>query len=980
LSYPILEAEVSQSLIWKLWAKTDRSDQTRWHALPYHHIEVGAVAHVLWTDVIPLARKQEWADLLGVDIDFAGRWLGFITAIHDLGKVSITFQSLVAEQRERIAGATDGLLRLPGKLDHTQKHGVISTHILPDILTDRYELTRHAARRYAIVTGGHHGVMATQSQLNAVTDDSARLVGDGIWGDLQQELVDWLWQAFELPDELPASIRTTILSYQDALWLAGLISVADWIGSDEKHFTFQTVPASNPVDARNQAEVTSREALLQAGWFYQPLDIPCDTLTETFCFIKNPFPAQNVALDAIRSMASPGIAIVEYPMGWGKTEIALWIAAYWAKHHGIPGFYIAMPTMTTSDQLHSRVREHFTRHATASDDVNLQLLHGQAALRVDKKLASQLLQGVGNLSIQDEAADTDENANANISQAETAADPEARSHHGEPQRDPVQRASWFTKRKRGLLATYGVGTVDQALLAILQSKHFFVRLHGLSGKTIIFDEVHAYDTYMSSLFDELLTWLGALGSPVVILTATLPRERTRQLIAAYNKGAGWTTDPVAIATYPRITTSDRARMQSISSPIDPATSRSIALRAMPSDIGDETAMWEMIGAELDRRLQEGGTAALICNTVKQAQHAYQLLQTWFDPAKGQIELFHARFRQLERGKIQECVLREFGKQTHGDKGERLRPARKIVIATQVIEQSLDLDFDIMISMFCPTDLLLQRAGRLQRHRGTDVLRPAGLQNPELWLAGYRDDDGGGPGFLPGSRSVYGQHVLLRSWLTLRETSAIVIPDDVEALIEATYAADVDVPSELEAVWEKSKESFLRKEHDDELKASLAYIPRLEFDCLEDGEDALGELTFVGAEQDDDPTLHPDALARTRLRPPNVNVVILKPDEAKRFAAAIASDTERLEFWQIRELLKRSVSLSDARIVRVLRHQRIPSAWEGTSFLRHHRLIVLDGQLRFRVEGEDGFWLELHPVLGVLFGRPDDMLEEKEDAR
>jgi len=940
--------------------------------LPYHHIEVGAVAHVLWTDVIPLAKKQEWADLLDVDIDLAGRWLGFITAIHDLGKVSITFQSLVPEQRDRIAWATDGLLQLPGKLDHTQKHGVISTHILPDILTNRYGVTRHAARRYAIVTGGHHGVMATQSQLNAVTDDSARMVGEGIWSDLQQELVDWLWQAFELPDELPASIRTTILSYQDALWLAGLISVADWIGSDENHFIFQTEPAASPVEARMQAEATSREALRQAGWFFQPLDIPCETLTETFCFIKDPFPAQNVALDAIRSMESPGIAVVEYPMGWGKTEIALWIAAYWAKHHGIPGFYIAMPTMTTSDQLHTRVREHFMRHAT--DDVNLQLLHGQAALRVDKKLASQLLQGVGNLSIQDEVAD------ANITQAEAAEDPEARNYRDEPQRDTVQRASWFTKRKRGLLATYGVGTVDQALLAILQSKHFFVRLHGLSGKTIIFDEVHAYDTYMSSLFDELLTWLGALGSPVVILTATLPQERTRQLIAAYNKGAGWTTEPVEVATYPRITTSDRVRMQSVSSPIDPATSRSIALRAMPSDVSDETAMWEMIGADLDRRLREGGTAALICNTVKQAQHAYQILQQWFDPAKHEIDLFHARFRQLERGKIQERVLREFGKETHDDNGKRNRPTRKIAIATQVIEPSLDLDFDIMISMFCPTDLLLQRAGRLQRHRGTDALRPSALQKPELWLAGYRDDDGKGPGFLPGSRSVYGQHVLLRSWLALRETTAIVIPDDVETLIEATYAADVDVPSELEAVWEKSKASFLRKEQDDELKASLAYIPKLESDRPDRHKDALGKLTYVGAEQDDDPTLHPDALARTRLGPPNVNVVILKPDEAKRFAAAIASNTERLEFWQIRDLLKRSVSLSDARIVRALRHQRIPSAWEGTSFLRHHRLIVLDEQHRFRVEGEDGFWLESHPVLGVLFGRPDDMLEEKEDAR
>jgi len=970
LSYSIPEAEVSQSLIWKLWAKTDRSDQTRWHALPYHHVEVGAVAHVLWTDVIPATKKLGLAERLGVDVDLAGRWFGFITAIHDLGKVSPAFQHLVVQQRVRIMHDTNGLIQLPDDLRKPPPHGLISSHILPDILTGIYGLDRKAAKRYSIVTGGHHGVMATQNQLDAVRLDVVRMIGSGIWDELRLDLVDWLWQAFDLPEELPASIRTTILTYAEAVWLAGLISVADWIGSDETHFTFNTAPASGPVAARKQAETVAREALVQAGWFYQPLDIPCDTLTETFCFIKEPFPAQNVALDAIRSMASPGIAVVEYPMGWGKTEIALWIAAYWAKHHGIPGFYIAMPTMTTSDQLHSRVREHFTRHAT--DDVNLQLLHGQAALRVDKKIAPDILQGLGNLSIQEPADD------ANIAQAEASEDPDAR-HDRAPQRDPIQRASWFTKRKRGLLATYGVGTVDQALLAILQSKHFFVRLHALTGKTIIFDEVHAYDTYMSSLFDELLTWLGALGSPVVILTATLPRERTRQLIAAYNKGAGWSAKPTYIGPYPRITTSDRARMQSVSSPIDPATSRSIALRAMPSDVNDETATWEMIGSHLDIRLRDGGTAALICNTVKQAQHAYQILQKWFDPTPGEtgeLELFHARFRQLERGKIQDRVLREFGKQTHGDKGKRIRPARKIVIATQVIEQSLDLDFDIMISMFCPTDLLLQRAGRLQRHRGTDVLRPEGLRQPELWLSGYEESSGRAPRFLPGSRSVYGNHVLLRSWLALRDRIGIVIPDDVEPLIEATYAAFVEVPEDLADAWEKSKASFERQRQNGGLKADLARIPQLESDRPERGKDALGRLTHIGAEQDDDPNLHPDALARTRLGPPSVNVVILKSKEAATYQGSIDPALERLEFRQIRELLKRAVSLSDARVVGVLRDQRIPPSWEATSFLRHHRLIVLDEDNRFQLK--EGFWLELHPVLGVLFGTLNEIMEEEDD--
>ena len=952
-------------LVWHLWAKTDRADQQRWHALPYHHIEVGAVAHVLWTDVIPLARKMEWAERLGVDIDLAGRWLGFIAAIHDLGKVSIVFQSLVAEQCERIACATGGAVQIPTKVESKLRHGLVSASVLPEILSRRYGVSTLAARRYAIVTGGHHGVMATQTQLDTAANEAKRSVGIGIWDEMRQALVDWLWQAFELPDDLPETIKNTVLTYQEAVWLAGLISVADWIGSDEAHFTFKTAVATSPLRARCDAEETAREALQQAGWFYQPMDIPCATLTETFHFIENPFPAQNVALDAIRGMSKPGIAVVEYPMGWGKTEIALWIAAYWAKHHGIPGFYIAMPTMTTSDQLHTRVHDHFEQHA--KDAVNLQLLHGQAALHVDKKHVANVVQGMGSLSIQTEAAE-----DPSIATAEAADDPEA--HRDRTSHDPVQRASWFTNRKRGLLATYGVGTVDQALMAILQSKHFFVRLHGLTGKTIIFDEVHAYDTYMSSLFDELLTWLGAMGSPVVILTATLPQARTRQLIDAYNRGAGWSVASTEIAAYPRITTSDGTRMQSVSSPIDQANSRSVALRRMPADVADETAMWKAIGTALDQRLRDGGTAALICNTVKQAQHAYQVLQRWFDPATNELDLFHARFRQKERGNIQERVLEEFGKKTNRD-GRRVRPLRKVVIATQVIEQSLDLDFDLMISMFCPTDLLLQRAGRLQRHPGTDALRPEGLRKPELWLAGF-EESSSGPRFLPGSRAVYGHHVLLRSWLALRERTAIVIPDDVESLIEATYAEQVEVPDELQDIWEKSESAFLRKQAEDSRRARLARIPPLTADCLEEDDDALTSLTHLGADQDDDPTLHPDALARTRLGPPSVNAVILKTAEAESYQSAINATAERLAFRDIHALLKRALSLSDARVVHALRNQRIPPSWEATSFLRHHRLITLDEDNRATLD--EGFGIELHPVLGVVFGSKEELMEEVDD--
>ena len=232
-------------------------------------------------------------------------------------------------------------------------------------------------------------------------------------------------------------------------------------------------------------------------------------------------------------------------------------------------------------------------------------------------------------------------------------------------------------------------------------------------------------------------------------------------------------------------------------------------------------MWGDVAARLDGRWANGGTAAVICNTVAQAQAAYRALAAVFPV--DQLELFHARFRQRERREIQTRVLREFGKQVIGDDGARIRPLRRIVVATQVIEQSLDLDFDLMVSMFCPVDLLLQRSGRLQRHRTTDEFRPATLRAPSLWLIGYDEDDAV-PSFPMGSDAVYGAFPLLRSWWALRGRDEIRIPDDVEPLIELAYDQAGDPPDGvpwLASAWLAARKNFERRRDDDERKREVA---------------------------------------------------------------------------------------------------------------------------------------------------------------
>lgn len=925
--------------IWHLWSKTRRQAPSDWHALPWHLIEVGVVAEQIWRYRVASSLKDRFAERLGVDEhDLLTRWVGFITAIHDLGKISPKFQGLVPAQAARLLDLGIATVSAAPSL----KHGLVSASELPAILGELFGMEMAVAERYAYLTAGHHGVMWSARSLRSARS-SRRLVGRAEWEWARREAVSLLAESFDIPAVLPGRLATERLTYEDAIFLAGLITAADWLGSDERHFTYCTRSAS-ATEARKEALARANRAMGATGWYQQPVFVPSATFGAAIRSLPKdaePYPAQRVAVEAISATQGPGISIVEYPMGWGKTEIALWAAARWAEAFDMPGFYIAMPTMATSDQLHQRVTRHLSAHLDSDrSPVNLELLHGQAELSAMPEIPDH-----GDLF-------TDmEQALADVKDLED----------GVP--GQIRRTSWFTRRKRGLLATYGVGTVDQVLMSVLQTRHFFVRTHGLGGKSVIFDEVHSYDVYMSRLFDAVLRWLGALGSPVVILSATLPAARTRQMIDAYREGAGWDEAPLELAPYPRITVADGRTTHSHHGP-PPAheLSRNVVLHMIPTAVDDE-AIWETVGPRLDAALSGGGTAAVICNTVRQAQRAYRALQCWF-PSE-QLTLFHARFRQLERRTIQEQVLDGFGKDVLREETDTERPDRHVVVATQVIEQSLDLDFDLMISMFCPTDLLLQRIGRMQRHPALDPLRPNRFRGrPELWLVGVTENDGL-PVFPSGTRRVYAPHVLIRSWAALQGKDAIAIPDDVEALIETTYGEDTRIPTPLEALWRESETVWKAERQADAETAKAVAIPSLIAGNDPGNRDVLTRITSIREDQEDEPLLHASAVAQTRLGDPTLSLVVLTRDEAGRFADAIeTAGDEPLPLKQIRPLLLRAVNVSLPQVVHAAVGMEAPTAWAATSHLRHHRLVVLDDSNRGAV---GVIPIELHPTLGVLFG-------------
>jgi len=722
-----------------------------------------------------------------------------------------------------------------------------------------------------------------------------------------------LAEVLDIPDaETPA--RESDPGHVFFMVVAGLTSVADWIASNEDCFDYCPVVGDRPV----YAEATARQAtkaLQKLGWTGWQPPSASKAITGLFGFIDPDGirPLQAAAGDIADRLVEPGMVFIEAPTGEGKTEAAMLLADRWAVNLQQQGCYFALPTQATSNQMFRRVKD-FLAHRYDRDVVNLQLLHGHSALSAEFELLKH----------------------------ERAKLFSANSIDDDPQAG-VAASEWFTHRKRGLLAPFGVGTIDQALLAVLQTKHVFVRLFGLAHKTIIIDEVHAYDTYMSTLLERLLQWLAALGSSVVLLSATLPKERRRALLAAYASGTGHTDVKCDEPAYPRL-----IRLG--------AGGATEALHVEESDAGRKALKLRWCAsepAELGQRLREaladGGCAAVICNTVARAQAVYLALKDYFpEPDAGdglpELDLLHARYLYCDREARERRSLLRFGHpDAMVDRVPAERPHRAILVATQIIEQSLDLDFDLMITDVAPVDLVLQRAGRLHRH---DRARPGGVVEPTLWIAEPAVDADGVPVF--GEEKVdeyvYDRHVLLRSWLVLKEMGERVqIPDKVERLVEGVYGdetlRDEHLTEAIQSALATSR-SDLESNRDAQLSAAqdrMLKRPTYSRPLWRFVQDSLDE---------DSPEAHRAFQALTRLSGPTVPVVCLHESAGglrlESGTGTIVDLDSEPPIDLAKSLLRRSFTLSHATLTRILSCEHDgPAGWRKSPWLRHHRVLRLN---------------------------------------
>ncbi|OQC07871.1 MAG: CRISPR-associated endonuclease/helicase Cas3 [Candidatus Hydrogenedentes bacterium ADurb.Bin101] len=881
-----------------MWAKTDNNNTAGfYHPLLCHLLDVAAVAATYWDECPDSTVRRKLEASLGRD---ARSRVLFFTGAHDIGKASPFFQNRVPE----IAGNT-GLPFPRNAL--SRPHGFISTKVLRDVLSCNRNL-----RLLSRITGGHHGVFPRAMNLEMGADT----LGNNDWDRARREILDEFAQTvgFDLNQcnrDVPEISDAALVPI-----LAGFISVVDWIGSNQDFFPCESqcgcpLPYTT-AEYWELARKRSKSALETLGW------LPAVSFTTEAAFDRvfrgfTPNALQSTALSLASLQTGPYLMIIEAPMGKGKTEAALYGADLAFCRGYARGLYIAMPTQATGNAMFKRVLEDYLRHRGHQGRLNLQLVHGDALLA--------------------QAAEVPEGELAEFT---------PRDIDGGNGAD-VEAHSWFTAKKRPLLAPFGVGTIDQSLLSVLQTKHWFVRLFGLAGKVVIFDEVHAYDAYMGTILERLLQWLAEADCTVILLSATLPEAKRQALVRAYSGREDGDTKP-----YPRITLAhprhypdEMAAAPPQCMSIDPEQSHQVALHFCGTGL-------ETLGSLLAAKLESGGCAAVICNTVNRAIEVFSYFRENLKGTK--CLLFHARTLKRQRREREEEVLKKFGKgkkQPDGNCVNEHRPHRAVLVATQIIEQSLDLDFDFMVSEVAPIDLLLQRTGRLHRHTRK---RPAGLATPELAVLCNGNLEGPPPeSFGRSLEYVYDRYVLLRTWQAIRGLDHIEVPTEIEALVEAVYGATEQTCGEA---WDTALHEA-RTVMDSERQQAEAAAGNLVV-CPPDDTAELIEAFNIQLADDEDPNVHKQVRAATRQGDPSMTVVFLPESETPDIVSDVAT---------ARRLLDQSAKLSQRQLFRILLEEgQCPAEWRRNAHLRHARLVQLDGQNRGRV---GAYVLTVDEQLGIV---------------
>ncbi|MGO3346253.1 MAG: CRISPR-associated helicase Cas3' [Marinomonas sp.] len=739
-----------------------------YHLLPYHSLDVAAVGSILFSPTTELAKNM--AEFLGLEPQEMTDLFVFFLTLHDLGKFASAFQALYKDELNYLFAASPNR-QYEGR---EFRHDLLGLYFW-DKIKELEELYPRPLRNdeegeclqtlmvFMDCVLGHHGKPINISKREELFPYVERKKNTLAATQFALDALALIRPRLPIDKLISPEWRRKL---KQVSWtLAGVAVLADWVGSDQNFFTYCSTPMSLDkywIIAQQRAKATLNATELVNTFNKTPFK----SIQEHFGFIPTPLQqwAQDVEIDN-----SPQLFILEDVTGAGKTEAALALTHRLLAADAADGFYFGLPTMATSNAMYKRVFDSYQMMFQA-DEAKPSIVLAHGAREMNELFQSSVLSS--------SKADCDYSSN---DQTATA-----------------QCNQWLSdSRKKALLAPIGVGTIDQALLSVLPRRHQSLRLLGLHRKVLIFDEVHAADEYMFELLESLLSLHLHQGGSAILLTATLSMEQRQRLAKI------WLKESQSSNLIPKNYHFPLATKVSLSSET-PLIEHELESR---SDVSRFVAVEHLdnegaVVAKVLESAEKGQCVVWIRNSVDDALKAYEMLCARMGNPEN-VLLFHSRFILEDRQRIEQKVLAYFGKSSGAE-----QRVGKILISTQVFQESLDADADLMISDICPIDDLIQRAGRLHRHtrnenrvyqsgiidsRPPPVLylhAPTWSDMPEVdWLANH---------FL---NTQYVYRSPGRLWLgmrKLRELGGIKMPDNARELIEAVYSSDAfdQIPTSL----------------------------------------------------------------------------------------------------------------------------------------------------------------------------------------
>ncbi|AXV09902.1 CRISPR-associated helicase Cas3 (plasmid) [Euzebya pacifica] len=691
------------------------------------------MAHLVDTAAVASALVDRWVPSRLLD-DPTREAVVAAAGLHDLGKAGPVFQGqLMARRRDsrfadHLAGLSTAGLGCPGpvlsgvRLAAGEEQALLRRHEVLSAAILAGRVEDAGAEGLAALVAGHHGCW----RLPFDDYGAVPVALEAVRSDPGWSA--WHRDAIAVIEGLVGGAGTSAVDPVVVPVAAGVVVVADWLASH-----LADVDPSGVEGADGDWEVWFERRVGDAHRLVEDLlGVPVRPAgsVEDILGVPSLRPVQQ----AVSASTARGLRLVMAPTGEGKTEAAF---GRWLAHHAGAGsgLLFALPTMATTDAMLERVRPLF-----ADTDARGALAHGRSILNGFNRPAGPL--------------------------------------HGSVHNGPggLSPSWWFNGRGRQVLAPVTVCTVDQVLLSVLAHRHNFVRLLGVFSKMVVVDEVHTFDPYMSGLLERFLRWAGRFGVDVVLMSATLPAERQRTYVEAYADGPAG----LPAAVYPSVVTCTGGVVD-VSPVAMSRPARTVVIDRMSFGGPDDIARYVagVVAAHPDAKV------GVILNTVGRVQQVATALHallgcsgTHADGRCGTLWTAHSRFPAAVRSRQTAAMLGEFGPDS--------TTGAAVLVATQVVEMSLDIDLDLLITDLCPAPSLVQRIGRLHRHTHDPAVRrrPGGMRHPRVVLVTPDPWPDGPAGWLP-----YPAPVIGATWehgLGGGAVNELVVPNDVQAFVDRSH--------------------------------------------------------------------------------------------------------------------------------------------------------------------------------------------------